>query len=139
MQTEHVLLIILTVATITISSLYNRKSQSLGIKSNASRVDTVPPVVWAMEMPRYNGGDKKLNKYLYKHLGLRGKGKGVVIAKVFLDAEGNVTDASILRTFDESLNEEIINAIKNMPKWHPARMNGRPVAYDEMTIPIRYE
>lgn len=127
------------VVSITIGSAYNKRPQTVKMNNDSiSQFDTVAPIRYAEEMPYYNGGDKKLNKYLYKHLGLRGKGKGIVIAHISLDEQGVVKDASILKTFDESLNEEVIAAMMKMPKWYPARRNGRPIPY-EWQVFIRYE
>lgn len=52
---------------------------------------------------------------------------GQVVAKVFVDPTGRVSNVEIVKSLHPLLDEEVIRVIKNSPKWKPATQNGEAV------------
>ncbi len=62
---------------------------------------------------------------------------GLVYIHFFIDENGKVDNATVLRGLESPQNEAALKVIKNMPEWEPARLNGKGVNV-KMTIPIRF-
>lgn len=52
---------------------------------------------------------------------------GQVIAKVFVDPTGTVSNVEIVKSLHPLLDEEVVRVIKGSPKWKPATQNGKTV------------
>ena len=50
---------------------------------------------------------------------------------------GVITDAKVVHKVDPRLEEEALYAIRNMPKWIPAKMKGKAIS-SRYTIPVRF-
>ena len=55
------------------------------------------------------------------------KVSGQVIAKVFVDPTGVVSNVEIVKSLHPLLDEEVVRVIKGSPKWKPATQNGKTV------------
>jgi protein TonB len=53
---------------------------------------------------------------------------GKIFIKFIVDTDGSLTNFKILKGL-ESWNNEAIRVIKSMPKWEPAKCNGKKVPY----------
>ena len=63
--------------------------------------------------------------------------QGTVYIKFIVDKDGSISNVTLLRGVDPSLNEEAIEAIKNAPKWEPGKQRGKPVRVS-CTVPIAF-
>lgn len=97
------------------------------------------------EWPVFPGGQEAMYDYFSKKTdypikavvrGLEGK----VYVEFTIDTIGNVTDVLLKRGVKdaEMLDEEAIRVVKAMPRWTPARLQGRPVAC-RFVIPVNFK
>lgn len=96
---------------------------------------------FAEEMPKYDGD---LYVDLAKHIVYPENEKNfgiecMLYVTFVVDKDGNVTNPEIVRGCDESNNfgKVAINAVNNLGKFSPAKMNGNPVSL-KMTIPVKF-
>ncbi|HEX6097102.1 MAG TPA: M56 family metallopeptidase [Thermoanaerobaculia bacterium] len=61
---------------------------------------------------------------------------GVVIVKVTIDAQGNVTDARVLKDLPLGLGQAAVDAVRQW-KFEPATLDGKPVATD-FNLTVRF-
>jgi TonB family protein len=94
------------------------------------------------EMPVYEGGDAALLKYIAENTQYPKEAKdkniqGKVITRFKVNADGSVSDASVLKGVDPSLDTEAIRVVSSIPKFTPGRLNGVNVPVWFM-IPITF-
>jgi TonB family protein len=96
---------------------------------------------FAEEMPKYNGDlYEDLAKYIVYPEQEKNFGVECMLYVTFVvNKDGYVSDIDVLRPCEESDNFGIsaVNAVKNLGKFEPAKMNGNPVSL-KMTIPVRF-
>lgn len=63
--------------------------------------------------------------------------KRVVVINFFVDAEGNVTRFTVVKSAGALFDNEVIRVLKRMPKWKPAIQNNQPVAVS-FTQPVTF-
>ncbi len=90
------------------------------------------------KMPFYPPeGDKSLLAFISKNVsypviaqenGIQGR----VIVGFVVDRDGSVTDVTVLRPVDPSLDKEAIRVVKKMGKWRPGEQAGK-------TVRVRYQ
>lgn len=92
---------------------------------------------------QFPGGEEECMKWLRKHIsypaickkqGIQGR----VIVTFVVDIDGSISDIKILRSPHPLLSEEAERAIKMMPQWKPAMVDGKPVR-SRFNLPIRFE
>ncbi len=94
------------------------------------------------QMPRFQGGDAGLFKYLGKNIRYpeiaRDAGiQGIVYIRFEVDKDGKVKDARVLRGIGGGCDEEALRVVKAMPTWEPGRQRGEPVRV-QYTLPVRF-
>ena len=62
---------------------------------------------------------------------------GRVVVSFIVDKDGSITDPKIKKGVSQSLDAEALRVIKNMPKWIPARKDGKTVKM-KMDLPITF-
>lgn len=62
---------------------------------------------------------------------------GEVIAQFVIDKDGSIKDIRVLRGLCQSIKEEVIRLIKNMPPWNPGYQNRKPVRV-LYTLPVKF-
>ncbi|MEN9339282.1 MAG: hypothetical protein RIQ62_594, partial [Bacteroidota bacterium] len=91
----------------------------------------------------FPGGDDALYKYLGEHIhysnqareqGITGK---VVLTFVVHGGDGSISDVKVIRSLGYGLDEEAIRQVKSMPRWKPAKQNGKDVS-STFTLPIDF-
>lgn len=94
------------------------------------------------EMPEFPGGTEALQKYLAQSVrfpviaqenGIQGR----VYIQFVINQNGEVTNATILRGVDPSLDREALRVVEAMPKWKPGKQRNRPVRVS-YTVPINF-
>ena len=98
------------------------------------------PLVVAQNMPEFPGGEKALQRFLYKNFRFQfdemQPGSRVEIrCRFVVDKEGSVTGIEIIKSGTQDFDKEVVRVIGKMPKWKPGFQNGRNVAV-YFTIPI---
>ncbi|MDG5799233.1 energy transducer TonB [Marinilabiliaceae bacterium ANBcel2] len=94
------------------------------------------------DMPEFPGGQQALQRYLaesirYPVIAQENGIQGRVYVQFVIDADGSVTNATILRGVDPSLDREALRVVNNMPDWEPGRQRDRPVRVS-YTVPINF-
>lgn len=99
---------------------------------------------FAEEMPQMQGGESSFQTYLkwmirYPQLELEQGKDGVVYIYFEVTNTGNITNVRCLKGVPGApgLAKEAIRVIKDMPRWIPGKMKGKPVRVG-MTVPIRF-
>ncbi len=94
------------------------------------------------EMPEFPGGQQALTEYLassirYPVIAQENGIQGRVYIQFVVNQDGAVTNATILRGVDPSLDREALRVVEAMPKWKPGRQRNRPVRVS-YTVPINF-
>lgn len=94
------------------------------------------------EMPVFPGGDTALLKYLADstHYPKEAKEKGIqgkIITRFMVKEDGTVSDVTILKGTDPSLDKEAIRVVKTLPMFSPGKLKGKVVPVWYM-IPINF-
>lgn len=92
------------------------------------------------EMPEFVGGMKALFEYLQTNLkypedAIRQKLGGRVMVQFVVETDGTISNVRVAKTVFPSLDAEAVRVVKAMPKWKPAKENGRNVRVN-FTLPI---
>ncbi|WP_300877750.1 energy transducer TonB [uncultured Bacteroides sp.] len=92
--------------------------------------------------PTFPGGDGKFMEWISQHLvypptAIDKDLQGRVIIRFFIEADGTVSAAEVTRGIDEELDKEALRVIKALPRFNPARLDGKAVGY-WFTIPIMF-
>jgi len=95
--------------------------------------DTFPedaPVMFAEEMPEFPGGPDSLKAFLRQNLKWPieyGCWNGTVLVEFIVEVDGSITHPRVEVSLYKDFDEEAIRVIKLMPKWKPARAQGKTV------------
>lgn len=84
------------------------------------------------EKPSFPGGEPKLTEFINRNRkypreayekGIQGK----VICWFIVNADGSISNVSVLKKVNDLLNEEAMRIFSIMPPWNPGRIDGIPV------------
>lgn len=92
------------------------------------------------EMASFPGGVAACMKYIADNLRapkecLEGAAAGRVILGFTVNEDGSLSDIKVMRSITPALDKEAIRVVKSMPKWNPAKQNGKPVK-TKYTLPV---
>ncbi len=98
------------------------------------------PVLFAEEEATLPGG---LPAYLQKSItypkqAIKMDITGKVFVQFVIEKDGAVTNVKVIRGIGYGCDEEAARAVASMPKWTPAKMNGRTVRR-KMVIPVSFQ
>ncbi len=84
------------------------------------------------EMPSFPGGIDKMHAFIQKHKkypqgGPDADKEGKVFVAFIVKSDGRIEDIKVKRSLSPSHDAAAIRIIKMMPKWIPAKQNGRAV------------
>lgn len=84
------------------------------------------------KQPEFPGGEKALMKFLadnirYPVIAQENGIQGRVICSLVIAKDGSVTNVSVQRGVDPSLDAEVVRLINSMPKWNPGTQRGNAV------------
>jgi periplasmic protein TonB len=93
--------------------------------------------------PAYIGGDKAMIKYLqnnlrYPVIAKENGVKGTVFVQFVVEKDGKVSDITVLKGVDASLNAEAKRVVSAMPKWTAGQQNGQAVAV-QYVLPVKFD
>lgn len=63
--------------------------------------------------------------------------QGRVIVKFIINADGSISDPTVVRGVSPSLDKETVRVVMAMPKWEAAEVNGKKVA-SYFTMPVQF-
>jgi len=94
----------------------------------------------AEETASFPGGSAALMKYIADNIRapkecLEGAVSGRVILGFTVNEDGSLSDIKVMRSVVPELDEEAIRVVKSMPKWNPAKQNGKAVK-SKYTVPV---
>ena len=91
-------------------------------------------------MPEFVGCMPAMIEYLQTNLkypedAIRQKLGGRVMVQFVVETDGTISNVRVAKTVFPSLDAEAVRVVKAMPKWKPAKENGRNVRVN-FTLPI---
>lgn len=105
--------------------------------------DTAKTVyTYVEQMPEFPGGNDELMKYLQKNIkypeiaqenGISGR----VYVQFVVSSGGTISNVTVVRGVDPSLDKEAVRVIRTMPSWKPGKQNGTPVKV-QMSVPVNF-
>ncbi len=96
------------------------------------------------EKPSFNGGDanefsKWVNKHLeYPEIAKENGVQGRVTLRFTVNADGSVSNVTVLRGVDPSLDKEAVRVVSKSPKWKPGKQRDRAVKVN-YTFPVIFQ
>lgn len=124
-------------------SSFAQKEKSLADKREA--LDAKRTLVYKAveQMPSFPGGEAAMLRFISEHViypkeAMDADEQGRVVVKFVVDAEGKVTDPTVMRGVSPSLDAEAIRVIGEMPRWEPGRVNGEAVSTQYM-LPVSFK
>ena len=92
--------------------------------------------------PQFPGGEFALRKWVSEniHYPEEAQGKGIqgeVYCRFVVTEDGTVADVEVIKGIYPELDAEAICVIKRMPRWIPAKQNGKPVRVG-YSLPINF-
>ncbi len=94
------------------------------------------------QMPSFPGGQSALMEYLSKNVkypvvaqenGVQGR----VVVSFVVERDGSITDVTVVRSVDPSLDKEAARVISSMPHWIPGKQNGQAVRV-KYNVPVSF-
>jgi len=100
-------------------------------------------VTVAEQQPEFPGGTRGLSEFLANNLkypaaARRAHVEGKVFIEFTIDETGTVKDSRVMKGMGFGCDEEAMRIMSIMPKWTPAKQNGKPVAMS-YHLPIGFE
>ena len=94
------------------------------------------------EMPSFPGGMAALMKYIkdnlrYPEICREGAAMGRVHVVFIVNEDGSLSDIKVIRSISPELDKEAIRVVKSMPKWNPAKQNGKAVKM-KYVVPVNF-
>ncbi|RZA01266.1 MAG: energy transducer TonB [Sphingobacteriaceae bacterium] len=90
--------------------------------------------------PRFPGGDKALNKFIYKNLRwpkTDADATGSVVLSFYVEKDGRLTDIKVVKSLHPDFDAEALKVMKKSPKWLPAVLNNKSIRC-KYYIPIKF-
>ena len=114
-------------------------SSSSPIESNNN--DNVFDVV--EQMPSFPGGQEGLMQWIsnnmrYPTIAAENGIQGRVIVQFVVEKDGSITEVSVSKSVDPSLDKEAIRVVKSMPRWKAGTKDGSPVRV-KYTTPVTFK
>lgn len=91
---------------------------------------------------QFPGGEQAMRKFLsenvmYPAIARQNGIQGRVLCQFIVNKDGSISDVTVVRSVDPSLDREAIRLIKSMPKWQPGEQRGKLVR-TKFTLPINF-
>lgn len=93
----------------------------------------------------YPGGTDELIRFLSTHLkypknAVKAETQGTVIIEFIVEKDGKVSNAKVVKSVEESLDNEALRVVNKMPLWAPAVYGGRLVkSYKKLPVVFKLE
>jgi len=95
------------------------------------------------DMPEFPGGEMALRTFIansikYPVIAQENGIQGKVYVTFVVGKDGSVSNATIARGVDASLDKEALRVINTLPRWKPGKQRGKPVNVS-YTVPINFQ
>ena len=96
------------------------------------------------EAARYPGSCQEIERFMrqimhYPKRGLEQKIEGIVEVQFTVNEKGRAENPRIIKSLGEDFDAEVIRFIDAMPRWYPARMQGKyPIAV-QIQMPVEFK
>lgn len=82
--------------------------------------------------PHFPGGDCAMFQYInnerrYPSLAYKQRIQGRVLCSFVVNTDGSISNVTVVRGVEESLNREAVRIISEMPRWNAGMVNGQTV------------
>ena len=130
--------------------LLGASQMALAQQPDSLRMDTIEKADENVEifgivenMPMFRGGERKLlefleNNLVYPQEAIDAGVEGKVFVEFYIEKDGTVCDAKVLRGMGYGCDEEALRVIGLMPKWYPGKQRGKAVRV-RYTLPINFK
>ena len=120
----------------------NRPAHFSIMPADTTSVSSDKAIVSYDENASFRGGETALMDWLSSNLQYPPKCQeqgvqGQVIVSYVVEKDGSLTDLQVVWSKVPELTEEALRVMKLMPKWVPAKHNGKPVR-SRFNLPIRF-
>jgi TonB family protein len=114
------------------------KEQREKQKETSQALATIPE-----RQPEFPGGHEEMLKYIQSNIKYPEEAMGVSVDGIALvsftvNSNGNIRHPKIVKEIGYGIDEEAIRVVLNMPRWEPARQNGKAVSM-EYTLSIHFK
>lgn len=94
------------------------------------------------QMPSFPGGISGLRTYLNQNIRYPAEAQencvqGHVVVSFVVGKDGHISDVTVVRSVDPSLDKEAVRVIRNMPRWTPGKQGGEPVRV-RYNVPVSF-
>lgn len=94
------------------------------------------------QMPSFPGGISGLRTYLNQNIRYPAEAQencvqGRVVVSFVVGKDGHISDVTVLRSVDPSLDKEAVRVVRNMPRWTPGKQGGEPVRV-RYNVPVSF-
>ena len=94
------------------------------------------------QMPSFPGGISGLRTYLNQNIRYPAEAQencvqGRVVVSFVVEKDGHISDVTVFRSVDPSLDKEAVRVIRNMPRWSPGKQGGEPVRV-RYNVPVSF-
>lgn len=94
------------------------------------------------QMPSFPGGISGLRTYLNQNIRYPAEAQencvqGRVVVSFVVGKDGHISDVTVLRSVDPSLDKEAVRVVRNMPRWTPGKQGGEPVKV-RYNVPVSF-
>jgi len=101
------------------------------------------PYIVVEKMPEFAGGQAALLRYLQKNLrypatALAAQAEGRVFLSFVVQADGSISEVTILKGLGYGLDEEATRVVRQMPAWTPGYQSKHAVPV-RFTLPITFK
>lgn len=82
--------------------------------------------------PQFPGGERALMNFIndtreYPYRAYHNRIQGRVVCSFVVNTDGSITNITVLKGVEESLNREAVRVISEMPKWKVGKLGGETV------------
>jgi TonB family protein len=114
------------------------KEQREKQKETSQALATIPE-----RQPEFPGGHEEMLKYIQSNIKYPEEAMGVTVDGIALvsftvNNNGDIRQPKVVKEIGYGIDEEAIRVVLNMPRWEPARQNGKAVSM-EYTLSIHFK
>ena len=116
---------------------------SVTVAAQNDTLDDDRSLVFGQEIdPEFPGGIDSLYGYLCRNLSYPAEAReqgitGKVYVTFVIERDGSVADVRILRDIGGGCGEAVVEAVRNMPRWKPATLRGKPIR-TQFNLPVNF-
>lgn len=114
-----------------------------GLMGVEGGIDSDAPFFFVEQMPTFRGGDiEKFRLWVrqrtnYPQEAIDKKIRGEVVLTFIIEADGSVSNVTVIRGVDPLIDAEAVRVIQSSPKWSPGIQRGKPVRV-RYSLPLNF-